>query len=47
MCPIGGGKAVAIAYPLIKTAKMNGVDPEVWLTWGLDRLPDHAINNIG
>ncbi|WP_260006543.1 transposase [Leisingera sp. M527] len=26
-----GGKAAAIAYCLIETAKMNGRDPQVWL----------------
>ena len=46
----GGGKAAAIAYTLIETARMNGVDPEAWLTWltwGLERLPDHKINRVG
>ncbi len=42
----GGGKAAAIAYTLIETAKMNCVDPEAWLTWVLERLPDHKINRI-
>lgn len=46
MGSVGGGKAAAIAYTLIETAKMNGVDPEAWLTWVLDRLPDHKINRI-
>lgn len=46
MGSIGGGKAAAIAYTLIETAKMNGVDPEAWLTWVLDRLPDYKINRI-
>lgn len=46
MGSIGGGKAAAIAYTLIETAKMNGVDPEAWLTWVLERLPDHKINRI-
>uniref|UniRef100_UPI003908B4C4 IS66 family transposase n=2 Tax=Aliiroseovarius crassostreae TaxID=154981 RepID=UPI003908B4C4 len=35
MGAVGGGKAAAIAYTLIEIAKMNNVDPEVWLTWGL------------
>lgn len=38
--------AAAIAYTLIETAKMNNVDPEAWLTWVLERLPDHKINRI-
>ena len=38
MGSIGGGKAAAIAYTLIETAKMNDVDPEAWLAWVLERL---------
>jgi hypothetical protein len=25
---------------------MNGIDPEAWLTWVLEQLPDHKINRI-
>jgi len=46
MGSVGGGKAAAIAYTLIETAKMNNVDPEAWLTCVLERLPDHKINRI-
>ena len=46
MGSVGGGKAAAVDYTLIETAKMNGVDPEAWLTWVLERLPDHKINRI-
>ncbi len=46
MGSVGGGKAAAIAYTLIETAKMNNVDPEAWLTWVLERLPDHKIHRI-
>jgi len=46
MGSIGGGKAAAIAYTLMETCKMNNVDPEAWLTWVLQRLPDHKINRI-
>lgn len=46
MGSIGGGKAAAIAYTLVETAKMNNADPEAWLTWVLQRLPDHKINRI-
>ena len=42
----GGGKAAAIAYTLIETARMNRVDPEAWLTWVLTRISDHKINRI-
>jgi hypothetical protein len=46
MGSIGGGKAAAIAYTLIETAKMNDIDPEAWLTSVLKRLPDHKFNRI-
>ena len=46
MGSIGGGNAAATAYTLIETAKMNSVDPQAWLTWVLERLPDHKINRI-
>jgi len=46
MGSVGGGKAAAIAYTLVETAKMNKVDPEAWLTWVLERIADHKINRI-
>jgi transposase len=46
MGSIGGGQAAATAYTLIETAKMNGVDPEAWLTWVLTLVADHKINKI-
>lgn len=42
----GGGKAAAIAYTLIETARMNNVNPEAWLTWVLTHIADHKINRI-
>ena len=42
----GGGKSAAIAYTLIETAKLNGVDPQAWLTDVLARIADHKINRI-
>jgi hypothetical protein len=42
----GGGKSAAIAYTLIETAKLNGVDPQAWLTDVLSRIADHKINRI-
>ena len=42
----GSGKAAAIAYTLIETAKLNGVDPRAWLTDVLARIADHKINRI-
>jgi hypothetical protein len=40
------GKSAAIAYTLIETAKLNGVEPQAWLTDILGRLADHKINRI-
>ncbi len=41
-----GGKAMAIAFTLIETAKLNKVDPQAWLTDVLGRIADHKINQI-
>lgn len=41
-----GGRSAAIAYTLIETAKLNGVDPQAWLTDVLTRIADHKINRI-
>ena len=41
-----GGKSMAIAFTLIETAKLNGVDPQAWLTDVLSRIADHKINRI-
>ena len=35
-----------IAYNLIETAKLSGVDPQIWLTWVLAQIADHKINRI-
>ena len=42
----GGGKAAAIAYTLIETAKLNGIDPQAWLTWVLGRIADQKITRL-
>ena len=42
----GGGKAMAIAYTLIETAKLNNVDPQAWLTWVLSQIADHKITRL-
>ena len=41
-----GGKSAAIAYTLIETAKLNGVDPQAWLADTLACIADHKINRI-
>jgi hypothetical protein len=42
----GGGKSAAIAYTLIETAKLNGINPHAWLTDVLGRIADHKITRI-
>ena len=42
----GGGKAMAIAFTLIETAKLNQVDPQAWLTWVLAQIADHKITRL-
>ena len=46
MGSLAGGKAASIAYTLIETAKMNGLDPQAWLTEILHRIPEHPSNRI-
>ena len=41
-----GGKAAAIAYTLIETAKLNGIDPQAWLADTLARIPDYKITKV-
>ncbi len=41
-----GGKSAAITYTLIETAKLNGVDPQAWLTNVLGRIADHKITKL-
>jgi transposase len=43
---VNGGNALAVAFTLIETAKLNNVDPQAWLTWVLERIADHKINKI-
>ena len=41
-----GGRSAAIVYTLIETAKLNGVDPQAWLTDVLGRIADHKITRL-
>jgi transposase len=41
-----GGKAAAIAYTLIETAKLNGVDPQARLADTLAGIPDYKITKV-
>lgn len=42
----GGGNAMAIAFNLIETAKLNNVDPQAWRTWVLAQIADHKITRL-
>ena len=42
----GGGEAAAIAYTLIETARLNGVDPQAWLKWVLTQIADCKITRL-
>jgi transposase len=41
-----GGERAAAIYSLIGSAKLNGLDPEAYLRYVLDRIADHPINRI-
>lgn len=41
-----GGRAAAIAYSLIETAKLQRVEPFAYLTHLLTRLPNHPMNRL-
>jgi transposase len=43
---LNGGRAATIAYTLIETAKLNGVDPQAWLADTLARIPDGKITHV-
>ena len=41
-----GGKRAAAMYSLIVTAKMNGIDPQAWLTDVLMRIAEHPAQRL-
>ena len=41
-----GGQRAAAMYSLIVTAKMNGVDPQAWLTDVLSRIAAHPAHRL-
>jgi len=41
-----GGRAAAIAYTLIETAKLNRVNPQAWLADTLACTPDYKITRV-
>ena len=41
-----GGHRAASIYSLVETAKLNGVDPEAWLTDAISRIADHPARRV-
>ncbi len=41
-----GGERAAAIYSLLGSAKLNGIDPEAYLSLALRRIADHPINRI-
>ena len=41
-----GGQRAAALYSLIATAKLNGLDPALYLRAILAQIPEHPINRI-
>jgi len=41
-----GGERAAAIYSLLGSAKLNGIDPELYLHHVLDRIADHPISRI-
>lgn len=41
-----GGDASALFYSLAETCRLNGVEPEAWLTDVIARIGNHPINRI-
>lgn len=41
-----GGQSAAVIYTLIGTARLNGINPQLYLRYVLERIADHPINRI-
>ena len=41
-----GGDRAAILYSLIESCKLNGIDPQRYLHYVLERIADHPINRV-
>lgn len=41
-----GGERAAGIYSLVGSAKLNGLDPEAYLCYVLERIAEHPINRI-
>jgi hypothetical protein len=41
-----GGERAAAIYSLIGSAKLNGIDPEAYLRFVIERIADHPVNRV-
>ncbi len=41
-----GSERAAAMYSLIGTARLNGLDPEAYLAYVIERISDHQVNRI-
>ena len=41
-----GGERAAAMYSLIGSARLNGIDPEAYLHYVIERIADHPVNRI-
>ena len=41
-----GGERAAAIYTLLGSAKLNNLNPESYLKYVLERIPDHPLNKI-
>jgi hypothetical protein len=41
-----GGENAAAIYTLLGMAKLNGLDPELYLRYVLERIADHPVNRL-
>lgn len=43
---VKGGEAAALFYSLVETCRLNGIEPEAYLTDVIERIGSHPINRI-
>ena len=41
-----GGERAAVIYTLLGTAKLNGLNPQAYLRFVLERIADHPVNRM-